>query len=705
MEYPYNLDDPDSRQTFTNEVKQWIADASVPHKTQLTEWNDVESRLNGSYTVGNFDNSSSTTHAQNANAPTANPDDVQPQWIKVPRSRPNHEAVLGQFVNQNRSLTVSPRTPRDKAIAKIIKERIKYIEDTNDLKNSVYFPLIDGAWSKGLHWIHVRYDASRKGIKKYEISDVSARDVLVDPRSRGKNFQTSRYRILRFSKYYEEAKQEFKDYPYFDADAAIRGNKDYDIAYEYDSQDIRQQIVFYLVEFWKPSVYYMWFNPKNRKEEELTKEQYDQLSKDPNLLPFIFEIQGDPCFYYALYEEGNGVFYFDKSELGDFGLIPLQNFYTEQRLYPYGDVKMYQPLEDLLSMLVTLLNENIKRSNYPIATGDMQAWERYSKEIQSALDRGGFAPGIAQIHFPQQVHQGIVMLINYVMGWIQDSAALHSASMGELPAKQVAKETVKALMAKDRQSHGRKDIMLDSTLTQLAKVLVRAISVLDTDEDFIPITDPKSSFQYLPVNKILTESEYKDMLIEIAGISKPQTPEEIGRVEERLVKLRKEFEDQNDVKIVPTIGIVDEGGMEYTNETVLEMAQEYQQTDEPDMAKFFAEFPMQQKQIKLYYINMLTPDVDLNVRYGIASDLSADPEYKINLAYTLREQGAISRVDFLEDLGIIDARERIERADAENQALALAKQLNDNPQMMQQIMQILEAMKQQPVQKNGVMVN
>ena len=653
--------------------------------------NEVDERLNGNYTVAGYDNSP-IQQLQDAVSKTSNNDERTPLIIKVPRSRPNHETTIGQFVNTSRTISITPRNPTDKAFARVIKARLQYIEDTYDVKSLIYFPAIDACFSKGLHWLELTYDNSRLGIDKFKIDEISARDVLVDSRSRGMMFKTASIISKRFIVDEDKAKKDYSAYPYFDPSLMVYNSNDYDNSYAEQGITQRRFSTFYLVNLKFPHETYLFHNPETRKIEELDKAEYLKMLADPILSQFCLESKDKDRCYYALYEEGNGVFYFDYNILGGFNLTPMQNICSEQRLYPFGDIKMYQQLEDLLSLLVTAFFENARRANYPIAKVNPEMWQQFSKEINNALDFGGAAPGIENIFFPQPINQGITFLIEMVLGWLQDSAALHSASQGEVPSKQIAKETVQALIAKDRQSHGRKDIMIDVCLTEFWKKVVRGIMILDTDEDFIPITDPKSHFKYIPINKRLTEAKYISMLLEMAEVPTPESPEEMDYQMELIPKLRKAFEKENDVKIKKEAGFIDAEGNTYTAKEVTEAAQEEQQTDTPNNVLFFMNHPMEEAEIDVYYVNIFSPNVNLNVRYAMTADNSTDPDYRANKALMLKREGVYGRLDLAEAMDVPNAQEAIERVDAENQVMMVAKQLADNPQLMQQVQMALQKM-------------
>jgi hypothetical protein len=567
------------------------------------------------------------------------------------------------------------------------------LEDTYNIKDMLFFPAIDACSSKGLHWLEIQYDNSRMGINKFKLDEVSARDILVDSRSRGMMFKSAQLVFKRFSLEEDKAKQRYKRYPLFDPAVMLTDSQDYDSAYKTTAPSQRRFATFYLINISFPHEDYTFFNPETRQIEEIDEARHDELLKDPILSQYVLEEEDDDRFYYALYEEGNGVFFLDYNVLGAWNLTPMQNLFSEDRLYPYGTVELNMALEDLLSLLVTAFFENVKRTNYPIVSvTSVEAWTQYRDDIERAVNFGGAAPGIGKVDFPQSVSQGLVFLINSVIGWLQDSAALHAASQGELPTKQIAKETVAFLAGKDDKSRGRLYAMIDICLTQFYKKLVKLITILDTDEDYIPIQDPKSKFGFIPINKILSKQKYVQMLFETAGVKFPQNPQEMQAQAQMAMNLQKAFEDANDIKIKQEKGYVDLQGNTFRDTEILARAQEEQQSDQIDPVKFHLQHPeLSQQTIDVYYVNMISPNIDLNVRYGIESDMSNDPEYRANKAILLKNQGVYGRLDFAEALDVANAQEAIERADAENQAMQLAMTLRQNPELMQKIQQMLQA--------------
>lgn len=697
---PYNMDNEDSRKELTDLLRRRIPEMETIHSAQKAEWDDVEARLNGEYSLSGFQDDP-ITRLEAAAKLTANPIEQHPLFVKVPRSRPNHESLLGNFLNTDRKLTVTPRAPQYKTIARVIQERIRFIEDSSLVRELVYFPAIDGAFSKGLHWIEVNYDSAKASPNKIKLDEVSCRDVLVDSRARGPMFKTSRIFAKRFQVEKPEVEKRYAKYPYFDPDKCQWNSNAYDQGYSNSNTDSRFFATFYLVQMSIPSSDYLFINPLTREKKELTEEQFNLISNNPNLSPFVIETPEEDRWFFALYEEGNGAFFFDYNELGGSSLVPLIDIYTESRLYPYGDVKMYMALEDLLSTLVTVFIENANRTNYGIAKVTPEAWDQYSTQIQAAMDHGGVAPGIENVFYAPQINQAISVLINLITGWINDASNIHEVSKGEMPGgySRVAKETVQALISKDRQAHGRKDIMIDAALTTVAMRMVRAITCFDTDEDFIPIKDVQTRFEFIPINEhVQGKDQYIQMLYKLAGIDEPANLQDAAQVEQVTGPLIKSFESENHVTISPMqVGWKSKDQKYLTDQQMVDQAAEDQKVPEgekPNIVLFISKYALERAEFETYHINVLSPDVNVSVRYGIQTDFVNDPQYKANLALLLHDKGLYDRKETLEDLGKENAQEILDRVDKENEAMMLAKQLNDNPQLMQQLKATIQQMSQ-----------
>lgn len=697
-----NLMDEQERAELTTLITGYIDDDNAVHSQRIPKLNKIEERLTSDITVSGFSQAYLDDLAALNNPASEGDQRRQKQMVSVNRAFPNHEAVLGDFISLKRKMSIQGRTPKDRKLAKVIRARVEYIEDAEMLGTKVYFPLMDNALSKGLHWLKVRYNVQANKLKgKFEIDDISCRDILVDCRSRGNFFKSARRKTHRFQLPLEEAREKYRIYPAFQPEA-LGADTEYDQAYGRTESDSEDYATFYEVHLQERVINYYFANPESGKVETVEREEFDKMSENPKTAEFVFE--GDEQYkkYAVLFNRSVGAFGIEENPFEHDILIPLVCIELGGQLYPYGYVEIYANLLDLLDTLVTVLLQSAKRANKPIATGDMQMWKQYEAEILDALEHGGYAPGVTNINYQQSINPALIEMIRQTLGWIQDSVSKHSASMGELPSKQIAKETVQALMAKDRQSQGRFDMTLNYALTSLAKIMVEMISEFETDPDFFPITDSRpGQVGYIPVNQRWTEAEYMGQIAELYNIAPKSQDENANiQIEQQIQEARRKFEQENDVDIEEidgyTLPSLPEGAREYTPDQLDALIEQSGLSDE----EFFAVYQPREGKIKLYVVNDLSKDVDLNIKYSIDQDFENDPQYKANRALMLNTKGMMSRTDTLKELNVPNAEELIENADAENKSLQLAKELASKPELMNAVMNVLKGIGQ-PQAGNG----
>jgi len=442
--------------------------------------------------------------------------------------------------------------------------------------------------------------------------------------------------------------------------------------------------------------------------QEVSEAQFDELRKDEKTEPFCF-MEEEENYYIALYHKKMGVFDLRFNPFGQWLLIPLVNVETPNRLYPMGDVQIYANLCDLLDVLVTVFVKNAKRANNPVYEVDPKVWEEEEMQelINSVTRQGGAAPGITNVHNVQPINNYLTQLIPWTMGWIQDTVSKHSATMGELPAKQIAKETVQALMAKDRTAQGRKDICLNNCLTDIARLMVKFVAKFYTDADYIKVTDQKPGREgYIPINQVWTEEEYLAAIAQIYNINVPQPPdetrikpevmplatqqyeEESMKYEQQMFQARRKFEGENSVDEADMDGF----SVAKVNGGKPMMLPEIQQEIESSgltQEEYFKQFDPQPAKIHVFIVNRIDEDLDLDIDYSIDSDFANDPQYRMNLAFQLRNMGLLSMEDFYKKIEEVNGPEYAANAQAENQAFQLAKQVASDPMVMQQVQAIL----------------
>lgn len=707
---PFDLDDPSQKKELENLLQQGIDDDESAHTLYWQEWDNVDLRLTTAFQPVGW-GTDAIENLRKMNDPTVSEADKSRDkvFISVNRARPNHEATLGDYLSITRKLALSAHNPQDRNRARVMQRVVEYIEKKYKMPVKIYFPMMDNAWSKGLHWVKMNWNPHKAVLQGlFTPEEISCRDILVDNQARGVFFSSARRFTHRFKVDVKDANRMFRGYKHFVVDG-YGTDTDYDNAWSSnkDARKEQEQATFYYIEFRKTEGRY--YIAKSKDDvQEVSEAQFDELRKDPELEPFTF-MEEEENYYIALYHKKMGVFDLRYNPFGQWLLIPLVNVETPNRLYPMGDVQIYANLCDLLDVLVTVFVKNAKRANNPVYEVDPKVWEEEGMQelIDSVTKQGGAAPGVVGVHNVQPINTYITQLIPWTMGWIQDTVSKHSATMGELPAKQIAKETVQALMAKDRTAQGRKDVCLNYTLTTLAELLVKMVAKFYTDPDYVKVTDMKPGKEgYIPINQVWTEKEYLASVAQIYNIQVPQPPDE-SRVslanmdqaqaeyqdqslafERAMMQARKHFENENQVDeedmdgfSVPSVN----GGEPMM---IPELQMEIEKSG-LEQKQYFAQYNPEPAKVHVFIVNRIDEDLDLDIQYEIDSDFASDPQFRQNRALKLREMGLMSGEDLLKEMEIPNAAELLENAQAENQALQMAKAIASDPKVMQQVQAIL----------------
>lgn len=718
VKIPATLDqnDPEKKELDTL-IQRWIDEAKATHTDLVSEYNEIDTKMNGEYGLSGFTNKA-TAELERLQDPNQ-PKQKSLIFGSVNRGRSNHESILGEFVQSKRKLGVKGRTPRDRNRARVFQKRLEYIEDENMMASKVIFPCFDEAFAKGTCWVDVTYSQQlTKPVHKFHVEMVSARDVIVDPISRGLAFENSRYRGRRIRYELEDARTKFKEYPYFIPDL-LSSDTEYDEGYSGSSMlstptgsgnatgfsptTTDKFCTIYKVIFWQLGRDYFKLKTAQGADgtitpdlsgniEQIAPEEFQSLSGNKKTERFVFAGPLEKRFYLVLFHRSHGVFHIERHEVGEFTLIPLVNIHTLWRFWPYGDFMMYANLQDLFDMLVTILIDNARKNNDPLVEVDEEAWATYSEQIEKAIREGGAAPGVKSVHGRGgEINAALVELMRSTTQWLQEVASRHSVSLGQLPSRQVAKDTVLALMNKDRSSHGRKDVMVNLFLTMLAKVLVKMIMLLDRDPDFIPLEDAAPGDpEYIPVNQVWTEGEYLANLAMIANLpTDPQSPEERTQINQMLQQLKRKFESVNEVTIEQFEGYKI-GGRELKPEEVAGVVR----STGMQLKDIWQQYKPEHGIYKRYHVNEFTDDADLSVIYSIDNDLRSDPEFQLARAQMARRESIMGRLDFADALGITNGQEMIDRRDAEDRSIMLAKEIAANPQLFNKVMVLLQNAKE-----------
>ena len=702
-----NLMDEHEKQEFDALMNRWLEEDNAVHTARIPAWNRIDQRLTSDISINGFSNDFMGDLAIKNDPRTEDMAD-NPQLVSLNRARMNHEAVLGDFIAIKRKLSVQPRTKRDEKIARVIQARIEYIEDSEMFPTMVYFPAMDNGFARGLHWIKVLYDPQANNLKgKFRVTTVSARDVLVDCRSRGPFFQSSRRKTHRYQLEVEEAKERYRQYPAF-KDTLLGPDTEYDNAYGRTEASTENFCTFYEIHFHQTITHYYQANGGTEKDvQEIEEAQYNKMKENPQTEPLVFEGDREEKYYAALFNKTTGTISIDESPFGMDVLIPVLNIDTDQQLYPMGDIEIYSNLLDLLDVLVSVWLYNTKRTNKPFFDIDPRIYSQMQAEIDEKIEHGGAIPGLKGVHEIQGMNSGITAMVQMLLGWIQDIASKHNASMGQTPGKQISRNALQMMIARDRSAQGRKDITVTYALTTLAKLMTRMIIEFEQEPDEFPLQNARHGTpEYAYLNQKWTLHDYYGHLHEMYNIPEAgQTPEEILGIQKQLVDARKKFEATNQVE-------PDENGMdgfiipslpEDMREFTIEQLIAFQEQSGLDESSFEQAYQPQEGKIQVFIVNDIASkhDADFNVKYSLDTDTSNDPQAKANKALAYHKMGLLSKVDTLEMAGEPNAEELIENVNAEQQVIQLATELAKRPDVMQVVVKLLQGAAQPQPNNQG----
>lgn len=714
---PYNIFNEDERQRLGGIIEQRIRDDDTAHRKYIEEWDEVDDRLNGEKTPSGYSLDHIVALAQ-GNSPLIGEKEKSKirTFVNAPQARPIHESNLGNFINVRRKLTVRANNPTDSGKARVFQKRVEHIENVQMLPEEIYFPLMDQAWAKGLMWAEGLVNPFARELRgKQEWKVINCRDVLVDNHAQGMFFNTRRWDTLRFKVSIEEAKDTMLKYPHFYPEK-LHGDNDYDIAWQRQTDRLMQSdfATFYNHQFRRKVCSYV-IETDNGELKPITPQQYAIMVRDPRLAERVHQIGEDEEYYIVLYHRTLGVLDLRRNDAGMFTRIPLVNISTDSRLYPLGDQQVSKNLFDLLNVLLTVFLQNAKKANKPIGEIDESVWDDAEKlaVIDAALEHGGSAPGLKGIHNVQPINSYLIQMLPLTLQMIQDLSSRHSASMGEVPSQQIAKATVDTIIAKDRQAHSRKDIMLKWTLTNIHRLMVKYIALYDTESDFMPLFDSTpGSPNYIPINKLWTRDEYVANLAMMARLTPPQAqspddqadPERSNTIQanndaeaqfaEQINAVRMQFESVNDVKVVEMDGYIVQG-MEMTDQDIMDQADQLGVS----LEAFVAMYRPEPAKIQMFKVNDLHEEAELSVVSSIDTDYQNSPEYREQRAFALFDRGVYPMVDLLKDTNVQDPENVAKRAIMENQAKQLALDIAKDPELFQQVMAGIQ--KGQGASKNG----
>jgi hypothetical protein len=666
---------------------RWVIEAEQEHTGMYASWNLYDNYYADRQTPSGF-TGDVVGQAQRDNNDVTQQSDGR-LYVTANQVRRLHENILGDFINGKRVITSNARHPKNKKLAKLVQREFEYIADTSMMWEKVIVPSIDCSMRRGIHWIKVWHNPYRDLPNgRIEVEELSCRDVLVDPNSRDAFYEKGQYIMHRCRYTVEEANEKFKDL----LDGRTLGaDNETDSAYPYNATTEQQFVTIYEIQWWKTENRYFIQPDKDKDVEEVNKSQFDGIVQN-GMQDYAFQQQQD-VYYVGLYNKQIGILANDENEFDMCTLIPMINVRDTGQTYPMSDMAYYIALQDLLNVVFSIAVDNARKGNDPIIGVTTSTFTQYKEYIETAIKTRGAkvipTDGKLDIVFPQQLNSAVISMLQLIQGFLEDAGSKHGISMGELPSKRIAKETVNMMIAQDRQSHGRKDIMIQYTMHQVAKLICRIIFKKFTDTHWATIRDAqKNEMQYVPVNIFANQQDYDKLLLEMMGVEmnvETPDPEEIQKVLPQLEAFRKEFEKENDVR-VEFHPIVDVEGMRYTPEQYQEIVQQHGKTEE----EFNQDFHVQPSQEKIYYINVIQGDPEVDLFYDIDFDYERDRQVRQNQAMYAADHQWITPKRALEMLDFPDVDDAVKEAEDAQPALQMAKQILSNPQLMQQLQSLIQ---------------
>lgn len=684
----------DDRRELEADIRQWVVEAESEHDAMVPEWNEADRYYESDQVPPGFTDQHAQTYA-NVNDPTR-PLPPEKEYVVLNKHLMSHETVFGEFVGVKRELKVSGRTPSDRKIAKVIRTELDYIQDSIQLWDEVVAPCMDKAIRRGLHWLKAYFDPTQNlPYGKVVVEDISCRDVLVDPDSRRGFYQDTRYRIHRKRMLTRDANIRFRDY--LDG-RTLAPDQDTDSSYDSRSQRTTEMYsTIYEVHYQKfDTHYYVMNGPENPQAvTEISDQDFQAASNNQETANKVFA-QDQIAYYVAWFNTSVGVFYNEQSEYNRWALIPMINISSESRPYPFGSAKYEKNLQDFLNVLVSVMLKHAKRAANGIYTVDPATWLQYKDQIDSALNSYGrtvIPANNFNVHYPRDLSPAMVSLFQIAEKALADVQSSHELTQGEMPRERLAKETVSLLLAQDRKSHGRKELMLRWTLTETAKFLYEILRTKYSEQHWTRLLDTNSGAdQFIPVNAVLTEGEYYQMLLQLSGIQIEggEGPEVMAQKQQMAEQTRRQFEKTNSVQIhyvqVYVMRGADGQEQRVPEEQILPLIEQSGLTQ----AEFYQEHKVKPERAAIYIVNYLDPDTDMDIVYTIDFNYERDRQVKMNRSLILFDRGAITAERLLQDLEYPDAEEAASEAKQQNQIQQIGEMVTKNPELYQMVMNALQ---------------
>jgi len=681
----YNLQDDDQKAELDSKLRKWKEEAEAEHATMFDEWNEADNYFENDQVPPGF-SEEHADHLADANDPTK-PSPTDKQYVVVNKVRETHENILGDFVQARRWVHVTGNSPKDRRFGRVIGIAIDHAFRKADFWDEVMMPTIDCAIRRGIHWIKVKHNPYVDlPLGRIDIEEISCRDVLIDPNIKKQFLKDTRYRIHRVRYNVDDANAIYEDILEGKTFAADRS---YHTPYQKQYGHSFNECTIYEFQYVEKETRYFFADP-NEEIQEVEKPKFDFLANHPATARYCFKKQED-AYYVALWNESVGTFFNSDNEYQIWTLIPVINIKSEGRPYPLGDTKYYKNLQDLFNVLISVILDNAKRGNRPWLSVDPQSYSLHGDQINAAVEHPGtkvIPAADFRATWPREINQAVVMLLQQTEKYIYDLQAKHGPSRGELPTQQIAEKTVLSLIAQDRQSHGRKDITIKWAMTQAARLAYHIMRLKYTEEHWALLTDAKPGDpQYVPINTMVTETEYKDLLYRILDLPIDQfsTPDDLAEANKYVAQYRKQFERENEVRKIPfsTIRIADQ---EFDQAQVDEMVRKSGLTEDD----FIQKFRPQEVPHVIYSINDISRDADLDIVFDIDFNYERDRQYRINQAFALFDRQCTTPERLMRDIEYPDAETAAKEGTAWHQLYNLGKAVAEDPKVYQQVMALLQ---------------
>lgn len=700
----YDISDPEQKGKLEDMIRRYVIEAEAEHNTMHVEWQDSDKYFESDQIPEGWTQEHKQVFA-NANDPTLvnQSSQQQKQYVVLNKVLMSHEKVLGDFINGKRMLMVTGRTPKDRRFAGVIQKMLNYIQDRAMMWEEVVVPSIDCGIRRGIHWIKVWFNPfTNLPHGKIEMREISCRDVLIDPRSRGYFYQDARYFDHRQRFTVDDANERFAQYT--GGTITFAQDQEYEQPYQRTPNSTTLFCTIHEVQYVVPETKYWTVNPEATSEDdqyvEINKSMYFQALQNPQVRQRVFQ-QTEDQWYVCFFNKAVGVFYNAPIEYDSQGLFPVINIKSEGRLYPFGSTKYDKNLQDLLNVFISVMLDNAKKGNNGIWSTDTATYQRFSDQIIAAYN--GKGPRIIptenfKVDYPREINPALVELYGMVTQALEEVQSSHALSKGEMPRERLASATVNMLIARDRVSHGRKDVMIQWALTRVARVIYKIMAEKFTEEDWVPVTDVnKSEPEYVPVNFVVNDQEYNQLILEMMGLEvtpeMQQNAEFMKKLQQQVMQARQQFESENEVTRHNVTQYILKGQV-VTAEQLKAAAEQLGQ----DLNAFKQAQGVEEKPTVIYSINDLTQDADIDLVYSVDFNADRDKELKVNRALELAKMGKLTTKRLLIDLEYPDAEVVADEADRQNQALQMGQQVLQTPDLYALVTRAIQALQMgQPI--------